>query len=148
MEEKKYCSGCEQEKSIEDFSFKHKAKGILQRWCKTCLATANRNHYMNHTQEYIERAKTRNRRVTEENKGKLREYLTQHPCVDCGNTDIRCLDFDHVRGLKMNTIGKMLGNAADWEMIEAEIIKCEVRCANCHRIKTLERANLWRFNNY
>lgn len=148
MQEKKYCSGCEQEKSIESFSFKYKTKGIRQRWCKSCLAAANRNHYIHHTQEYIDRAKTRNRRVIEENKRKLLEYLIQHPCVDCGNTDIRCLDFDHIRGSKTNTIGSMLGNATNWELIEAEITKCEIRCANCHRIKTLERANLWRFNNH
>jgi hypothetical protein len=148
MEDKKYCSGCEQEKSFENFSFKDKMKGTRQRWCKSCLATANRSHYKNHKQEYIDRATTRNQRVIEENRKKLLEYLMQHPCVDCGNIDIRCLEFDHVRGTKISTIARMLGKFENWNVIEAEIAKCEVRCANCHRIKTLERANLWRFTNY
>jgi hypothetical protein len=29
-------------------------------------------------------------------------------------------------------------------VIEAEIAKCDVRCANCHRRRTCERAGWWR----
>jgi hypothetical protein len=145
MEEKKYCPGCEQEKDIEHFSFRYKTRGIRQTWCKSCQAAANKNHYKSNTQMYIDRAKTRNKRVAEENRKKMLIYLSQHPCVDCGNTDIRCLEFDHVRDSKVDDISRMLGVFANWKTIEVEIAKCEVRCANCHRIKTLERADRWRF---
>lgn len=66
-------------------------------------------------------------------KNKIKEYLSVHPCVDCGFTDVRCLDFDHVRGEKLFTIGKSF--TFKWERILSEIGKCEVRCANCHRIR-------------
>jgi hypothetical protein len=33
-----------------------------------------------------------------------------------------------------------------WSTIAAEIAKCGVRCANCHRIQTIERGQWWRFD--
>ncbi len=57
-------------------------------------------------------------------------------CVDCGIKDIRVLDFDHVRGEKSFTIAS--GDHGPSKVV-AEIAKCEVRCSNCHRIRTIER---------
>jgi hypothetical protein len=39
-------------------------------------------------------------------------------------------------------ISKAVGNMTAWSRIKAEIAKCEVRCANCHRIKTKERRDI------
>ena len=64
------------------------------------------------------------------------EYLETHPCVDCGESDPCTLDFDHVRGDKKFCVSKRVNTASKWETILAEIEKCEVRCANCHRRKT------------
>ena len=58
-------------------------------------------------------------------------------CVDCGERDARCLDFDHVRGVKTHNIAHM--TACSRERVLAEIAKCDVRCANCHRKRTAER---------
>ncbi len=143
---KKICSGCGEERDFErDFSWKNKEKGTRQRWCKFCQAEANKIHYRINKQIYLDRAITRNARVNTENKQRLYDYLSRHPCVDCGETDIRVLEFDHVRGSKSANITRMLNNAIAWSTIEAEIDKCEVRCANCHRIKTNERGGWWRF---
>ena len=79
-----------------------------------------------------------------ENKRKVYEYLTVHPCVDCGMTDVRVLEFDHVSGEKRANITRLLAQAIPWTGIEAEIARCEVRCANCHRLKTYERSESWR----
>ena len=65
-------------------------------------------------------------------------------CIDCGCSDIRVLEFDHVRGKKHNSVSRLLATAASWEKISIEIAKCEVRCANCHRLKTIERGGWWR----
>jgi hypothetical protein len=83
--------------------------------------------------------------VNTENRQKLYIYLSKHPCIDCGETDLRVLEFDHLRGNKSANIARLLHNAVSWATIEKEIAKCEVRCANCHRIKTNERGNWWRF---
>jgi len=144
---KKICPGCGQERDTErDFAWKNKAKGTRQRWCKYCQAEANRTHYQNNKQVYLDRATTRNARVNTENKQRLYAYLSSHPCVDCGQTDIRVLEFDHIRGDKTLDIAKLLDRAISWSTIETEIAKCEVRCANCHRLKTMERGKWWRFS--
>lgn len=57
-------------------------------------------------------------------------------CIDCGyRGHPAALDFDHVRGVKtlLVSFSKSIAQA------EREIAKCEVRCANCHRIRTWER---------
>lgn len=141
----KICSGCGQERDIEqDFAWKNKAKGTRQRWCKFCQAEANRRHYQNNKQIYMKRALTRNALVNSENKQNLYAYLSSHPCVDCGQTDVRILEFDHVRGNKSESISTLLQHSVPWQKVEAEIAKCEVRCTNCHRIKTSERGGFWR----
>ena len=58
-------------------------------------------------------------------------------CVDCGTTELVVLDFDHVRGEKTSRISRMRG--ASIPRLLAEIAKCEVRCANCHRRVTALR---------
>lgn len=84
------------------------------------------------------------RNRVKEGKVKLEKYLMGHPCVDCGNSDIRVLEFDHVKGNKRFDIGKAVNSKYGWETVLEEIEKCEVVCANCHKIRTNERCNSWR----
>ena len=49
------------------------------------------------------------------------------------------MDFDHVRGTKVTILAKLRSGRASLSKIEAEIAKCEVVCANCHRIRTYLR---------
>jgi hypothetical protein len=63
-------------------------------------------------------------------------YLRKHPCIDCGVSDPVVLEFDHVRGQKRSDISTLVRNAARLDRVAAEIAKCVVRCANCHRRRT------------
>jgi 5-methylcytosine-specific restriction endonuclease McrA len=63
------------------------------------------------------------------------EYLLDHPCVDCGESDPIVLDFDHI-GEKSFGISSAIARSMSLDKVQAEIAKCEVRCANCHRRKT------------
>ncbi len=69
------------------------------------------------------------------------EYLSEHPCVDCGESDMCVLDFDHIDpDTKSFTVSRRLsGSTNSWKTILAEIQKCEVRCANCHRRRTAQQ---------
>lgn len=79
-----------------------------------------------------DKCKKRNREV-------VTNYLKDNPCVDCGNTDIRVLEFDHVEDNKEGNISHAVNNAWSLKRLKSEMAKCEIRCANCHRIKTIER---------
>lgn len=67
------------------------------------------------------------------------DYLLVHPCVDCGETDLVVLDFDHVRGKKTKCVSKMINDAVSMKDLKEEVSKCEIRCANCHRRVTARR---------
>jgi hypothetical protein len=58
---------------------------------------------------------------------------TSNGCSRCAESDPRCLDFHHVRGRKRATVARLLADGRPKEVIEAELAKCELLCANCHR---------------
>lgn len=69
----------------------------------------------------------------------LKEYLRLNPCVDCGQTDIRVLEFDHRDpARKVANVGRMARSGVSVEAVIREVAKCDVRCANCHRIRTIK----------
>lgn len=77
----------------------------------------------------IQKSKLRNRQI-------VVDHLNTHPCVDCGITDIRVLEFDHVRGKKLGAVSVGVRDSWNTEKLLDEIKKCEIRCANCHKIMT------------
>ncbi len=68
----------------------------------------------------------------------FREWLStfkSKPCMDCGRTrPLVAMDFDHVRGEKVNQITNMWSWGRD--RVLAEIAKCDLVCCICHRIRT------------
>jgi hypothetical protein len=61
--------------------------------------------------------------------------LKENPCIDCGKIFRPCaMDFDHIRGDKFKGVGEMLSYKRD--RILSEISKCDLVCANCHRIRS------------
>ena len=76
----------------------------------------------------------RKRATRARNRKFITEYLLKHPCVDCPESDPVVLEFDHIRGIKVDTISNLAFKyASSLKKIRIEILKCEVRCANCHR---------------
>lgn len=60
--------------------------------------------------------------------------LKSVPCTDCQSSFHYCqMDFDHVRGKKTHAIGNFVGGRAE---LLREVAKCDVVCANCHRLRT------------
>lgn len=65
--------------------------------------------------------------------------LKQKPCMDCGiQYPPYVMDFDHRdRSTKLTTINRMINfHSYSKEKIVEEIEKCDLVCANCHRIRT------------
>lgn len=61
-------------------------------------------------------------------------------CTDCGYRDHpAALEFDHLPGrAKVGEVGQLARSAA-WEVVLEEIKKCQIVCANCHRVRTTAR---------
>ena len=97
----------------------------------------NRQYYADNREVQKARVVERNRRYRKE----LREFLKllkdQQPCLDCGVAyPWYVMDFDHVTDDKLYDVSIMIGNLNSKKKILQEIAKCELVCANCHRIRT------------
>jgi hypothetical protein len=92
------------------------------------------------TPEAVVKAYARNtarrKRVATERHLWLDAYKTALGCIDCGYDKAAvALDFDHRDPtLKVANIAEMIG--CPWDVVLAELEKCDVRCACCHRIRT------------
>lgn len=70
------------------------------------------------------------------------DYLKLHPCEECGESRIPCLQFDHLdQSNKYSPVSNLIKNAYSLIKIMEEIEKCRVLCANCHAIHTAKQCN-------
>ena len=128
-------------------------------WCHACNTVVPRSRWKSFqsgglccdcykTRSAKIREKFRNKiRMLQNNKrkkalkriGKIKE---SSPCLDCGQYfNYYQMDFDHRENeVKFMEVSKMFNYK--WERIEAEISKCDLVCANCHRKRTFLRNNL------
>lgn len=116
--------------------------------CRACRSEAQRRDSQKNRERrsrYHKNWSEQNReRVSEYKKAgyqKIREmidsYKRDKPCTDCGQVFPPCvMDFDHVRGTKKFNVGL----AKNLTQLAQEIEKCELVCANCHRIRTFTRS--------
>jgi hypothetical protein len=72
----------------------------------------------------------------------LHLYKEKKGCADCRNHYPHyVLEFYHMPGFqKIDVVYRVLRNYGE-EMAWKEVAKCEVVCANCHKIRTYEREN-------
>jgi hypothetical protein len=139
----KICKWCKKE-----FEPKEQSRQIYcSPYCRHRDWTENNRDYLNQkVREY------RARRYKEEgqwrDEGKVAKALKQwmielksRHCVDCNTKfPVCCMDFDHRKGtIKEYNVGSMFAHHYSRELIEIELGKCDLVCANCHRIRTQKR---------
>lgn len=139
----KICSHCKLEKSLADYYF-DKSKGKARHACKMCEAL----HCKKYREKNREKIAVRKKRYRQENpfKSKIdyekrkfqeislkKKYKESNPCTDCGKFyPYYVMDYDHVdHRTKLGNPFSLPDN-----LMESEIRKCELVCANCHRIRT------------
>jgi hypothetical protein len=130
------CSMCHQEKPESEFAFRSIKTGVRQDHCRACHAAYRRQHYLNNRDGYIAREVARMDGYRIENRLRVFEYLSSHACVDCGETDTLVLEFDHRDRATKRTEVARLATSKPWRVVFEEILKCDVRCGNCHRRRT------------
>lgn len=140
------CTRCGEIKTLEnDFNFKNKKLGIRKPHCKECDKIIRKNFYIEHKDRVYKSVLYRNKELNKRNKQFIWDYLKVHPCVDCGETNPIVLEFDHKDGCKkINHVSRMVNENNSISKILEEINKCDVRCANCHKIRTAKQFNWYR----
>ena len=134
----KICRTCGHPKSLDEFHKNKKSADNRQPDCKTCAIAKRQDYYKRNWSAQRSKMNAAKESVRQENKRFVIDYLLKHPCLDCGEKDPVVLEFDHVRGDKVDDISRMI-TASSLLMLSLEITKCEVRCANCHRRITHKR---------
>lgn len=75
-------------------------------------------------------------------------YLAHHPCVKCGIKNPVLLEFHHINGEKEDKITNFVKKRRSIREIKTEMEKCEVLCANCHRLETARIGSFYRYRMY
>ena len=95
---------------------------------------SHKRYYLKNKQLYKEKNVRRKRELID-----FVISLKQKPCMDCGvQYPHYVMDFDHRdRKLKLTSINRMVNfHSYSKKKILEEIEKCDLVCANCHRIRT------------
>lgn len=130
----KKCSVCDITKPLQEF-VKNRAKPDgYQTECKSCRKIRMAEYYRKNREIYLERAKAQ--RLV--GRGIVRNAKSV-PCVDCGvQYPFYVMDFDHRdASRKSGNVSEMIKSGVP--SLLAEIEKCDVVCANCHRERTHQR---------
>ena len=71
------------------------------------------------------------------------QILALARCEDCGENDSVVLDFDH-NGPKRGSVIVLAFGGWGLKTLKTEIAECEIRCANCHRKRTIAAGGSYR----
>ena len=124
INEVKVCGKCGQEKPAAQFRLARRNRSGLSSYCLVCHSA------------YQKVYGAKRRRVI---KAKL-DALKAAPCMDCGGRFLpEAMDFDHVRAEKEFAVSRATQSQKSWDKALKEIAKCDLVCANCHRVRTHKR---------
>lgn len=138
----KLCAHCKQIKSTGDFRKNKSKKDGCQAYCIICDKKKQSEWYEKNKERCLIKTKEGNEVRRKINQKFIIEYLKEHPCEKCNESDIVVLQFDHLTD-KKSGIAQLIcsGNI---QQIKTEILKCQVLCANCHTRKTAKDNNWYK----
>ena len=113
----KRCARCSVLKPSSEFNRSSHTLDGLQGYCRDCQKAHYRSNIVRHKANV---ARTRRARLLML-RGLVAERLSVG-CADCGCTDLRVLQFDHVRGTKVDSVSTMVRWGRKLEAIVAEMI--------------------------
>lgn len=140
----KRCVICKLDKYESEFNKNRSRKDGLSNVCRECSSERSKKYYADNKEHHRKVVGKRNIKKRKEARHYLMSVLSKAKCADCSIADLRVLEFDHVRGKKFNNISTMIAGGYSVDMIKIEIAKCDIVCANCHRIRTFKRSPSYR----
>lgn len=135
----KTCTSCQTPK--DESAFAQRGPGRFHTRCKECQNNYCRMRYAADPAKGAENRyhhKVQRRRSLQE----LVDALKDRPCTDCQQTyPPFVMEFDHRPGVgKVADISALVSTGRKAALLQ-EVTKCDVVCANCHRIRTFQRRN-------
>ena len=88
-----------------------------------------RGWYQKNKARHIAYVRKRDKKI----KDWLKEYKTTLKCENCEENHPACLDFHHIKPKEKKFSVANIKYFPSWSLLKAEIAKCRVLCANCHR---------------
>lgn len=142
----KRCVTCRRELTPDEFNRKRASRDGRQNVCRDCNRERARRYYAENRDRHLGTIRARTIEARRRALAYIGLHLLSHPCVDCGERDLRVLDFDHRPGSgKTADVMRLVRNGHSIARIESEIARCDVRCRNCHaRITSERRLRDWR----
>jgi len=137
----KICNTCKVEKPEEDF---YRYKGGRCSKCKLCAYEWQRQYNKNHPELKLDYNRQWREKLKNE-KGRVLDWIKNKyegtPCMDCGRVFIWfVMDWDHrsdeVKEFIISLKGPLKATPDRLAQVMKEIAKCDLVCANCHRIRT------------
>lgn len=131
------CTKCNKNKNDHEFRFDR--PGRRKKTCKSCVSEYDKNRYRS------PEAKARNQEGVKRYKKELRTWYVSlkqgKPCVECKEIfHHAAMHWDHLPGsTKVANVGRLATLGSKRKILE-EIAKCELVCANCHAVRTYQRA--------
>ena len=112
----------------------------------------DKNKQKEYQRKHHQRTKKKKRKQQNQLKDKRQHLVLEEmqrrggKCAKCGFSDIRALDWHHLDpNEKVNSISEMVRDRVSMDKLQAELDKCELICANCHRIEE-QRLGNWTKN--
>ena len=127
----KHCHTCGRDLEPSYFGKNRCKKDGLQAQCNECRRVTNNKYYK---ESEIRRATVRRNDAVRFLA--IKEYIASikaSGCIICGETTLCALDFHHTSNNKLDNIATLVANKGNFSKIVAEVEKCVVLCANCHR---------------
>ena len=145
---KKNCNHCGKYKDEEEFNWRFKSLGIRHNTCRECIHEFNKTYFEGPAKErHLQQVRERKELARQVARDFIYNYLLTHRCEECGESDVRVLEFHHVGGKDM-AVGAMVSGGYSIDRIKDEIRKCKVYCANCHRKITVEERGWFKKKKY
>lgn len=134
----KVCSTCKIKKPMTKYYKRSRSKDGYGYKCKPCCNEYHRKWTIENPEKYKNIARNHEKR-------NIRSWLiTEYKdvsCVDCEKVFPWCvMDFDHRQGeekeFSIGAFSRMSRTETNMDKVKKEIAKCDVVCANCHRVRT------------
>jgi hypothetical protein len=110
------------------------------------MAYRNKEDKLKYDRKYNEDNKDKRAKIKVQMRKRNSIYVyrekQKRECSICGESRAICLEFHHRDPTeKTQQISIMVNSQASIERIQEEIDKCDVLCANCHRVETAKQQN-------